>query len=106
MNQPDFDFEFIPHEETQLREEAAERFRELRHGHTDLTGASIAIEDLGHATTPHRYRARVVAYLRPDNMAATEKGETAEAALKSALDAIERQVREHRDRLSRSRRAH
>jgi ribosome-associated translation inhibitor RaiA len=101
MSQSDFDFEFTPHEEADLREEAKERLRQLRHGHTDITGASVAIEDLGHAARTHRYQARIVAYVRPDNMAAVEKGDSAQAALKGALDALERQVRESRDRLAR-----
>jgi hypothetical protein len=41
----------------------------------------------------------VVVYIRPENIAAVEKAESVEAALKGALAAIERQVREHRERL-------
>jgi hypothetical protein len=41
-----------------------------------------------------------VVYVRPDNVAAVEKGGKAEEALKGALDAVERQVREYRNKLS------
>jgi ribosome-associated translation inhibitor RaiA len=37
--------------------------------------------------------------MRPDNVAAVEKGETIEAALNGALAAVERQVREYRNKL-------
>jgi len=48
---------------------------------------------------PHTFQARVVAYMRPSNLAATEKADTPEGALKGALGALERQVRERRDEL-------
>jgi hypothetical protein len=37
--------------------------------------------------------------MRPDNLASVEKAETDEGALKGALTAVERQVRESREKL-------
>jgi ribosome-associated translation inhibitor RaiA len=105
VNVVDFDFEFynevlhLEHLEAELRAEAESRLRELAADHTDIIGASVAIEELTGDVTPHRYQVRVVAYMRPDNVAAVEKGETIEAALNGALSAVERQVREYRNKL-------
>jgi len=98
----DFDFEFyseIPNLDAALRTEAEGQLRELTVGHTDIIGASVAVEELTGDVTPHRYEARVLVYVRPDNVVAVEKGETAEVAVRGALDAAERQIRELRDKL-------
>lgn len=100
MNERSFQFEFhaqVPDPQDALRGEAERRLRDLAAGHTDMIGASVAIEQLVHAETPHVYEARVVAYTKPENVAANEKGDTAMTALKGVLDALERQVREVRD---------
>jgi ribosome-associated translation inhibitor RaiA len=68
-------------------------------GHTDVTGASIAVRELSSGSTAHSFRARVVLYHRPENIAATATGEQAGEALLSALDAAGRQLRESRDML-------
>ncbi len=105
MNTVEFSFEFynevpfLEHLETEMRAEAESRLRELAADHTDMIGASVAVEELTGEATPHRYQVRVVAYMRPDNVAAVEKGKTIEAALNGALAAVERQVREYRNKL-------
>jgi hypothetical protein len=102
MGRLDFQFEFysaLEHLEDELIAEADGRLRQLAQGQTDMIGASVAVEELAGAETPFIYQARVVAYIRPDNVAAVEKGNSPETALKGALDAVERQVREMRDRL-------
>ena len=102
MTNIEFSFEFyseIPDPDEALRVEAEGRLLALTEGHGDLTGASLTIEELTGETTPHRYQATVVVFKRPDNVAATEKAETPAGALKGALSAVERQVRELRDRL-------
>ena len=102
MTSAEFGFEFqsrVPDRDGALRAEARDRLLALTRGHDDLIGASVTIEELTGGTTPYRYEATVVAYVRPDNVAATEKAETPAGALKGALSAVERQVRELRDRL-------
>jgi len=102
MTISDFSFEFyskVPDPRDALRMEAEGRLVALTKGRDDLTGAAVNMEELSGDTTPHRYQATAVVYKRPTNVAATEKAETAEAALKGALSAVERQIREMRDRL-------
>lgn len=106
MTMQGFTFEFLnevqslgPQVEEHLRTEAEQRLRKLQQGHTDLIGAAVSVEQPIHAETPFLFQARVVAYARPKNIAATTKESDAMRALKGALDAVERQVREQRARL-------
>jgi Raf kinase inhibitor-like YbhB/YbcL family protein len=87
--------------EHRLRAETEQRLGELTRGHQDMTGASVAVEPVAAAQDqePIRFRARVVAYIRPDNLAVVEQDDSAELALGRALDVIERRVREHRAKL-------
>lgn len=80
--------------------ELDERIRALAEGHTDITGAAASLEKpaQGRATTP-LFEASVVVYVRPTNIAATEKADNPMKALQGALSAIERQVREQRGKL-------
>ncbi len=101
-----FDFEFqnklgdIGDLEEKLRSEAETRLLKLANGHTDVTGASVIVDnEVKGAQTPFLYRARVVAYTRPAYIDGTEEADTPLAALKGALDAVERQVREKREKL-------
>ena len=82
----------------ELELEAEKRLLKLSEGHSDMIGASISVERQAHGTTPHLYRARVTVYVRPKNLHAQEKHKNMRSALKSALDAIERQVREKREK--------
>jgi hypothetical protein len=98
----EFDFEFhskVPDPDGALRSEAEQRLRALTGRHDDIIGASVAIEELTGETTPNRYEARVVVYMRPENQASVEKADTGEGALKGALSAVERQVRDFREKL-------
>lgn len=100
----DFDFEFyagVPHVDLELQDEAERRLRELAVDRNDIIGASVAVEEQARGEDfPHFYRVRIVAYARPDNIVAVEKDETIERALRGALEAVERQVRERREKLS------
>jgi hypothetical protein len=69
-----------------LRRDVESQLRELAAGHTDLTGASVALEQPLQAETSYLYEARVVAYMRPANLVGVEQ------------HAVERQVREERTR--------
>jgi Raf kinase inhibitor-like YbhB/YbcL family protein len=103
-----WDYEFyseipnLSNEDAQrLRAEAEARLGELTRGNRDMTGASVAIEPVaaGQNQAPFRYRARIVVYIRPDNLSVSEQDDSGEAALFRALDVVERQVREHRAKL-------
>jgi len=95
VSRSEFHFEFHTHAShvaEQLRDEARQKLQSMAKDRADMVGASVAIEELTQEETPHTYQARVVAYIRPENIAAVEKGETPEATLREALDAVETQI--------------
>ena len=101
-----FDFEFqskvdnIGDLEEKLRNEAETRLRKLSKGNTDLTGAAIMLEIIDkESQTPFRYRARVLVYTRPEHIVGIEEADSPQAAMKNALNVVERQVREKREKL-------
>jgi ribosome-associated translation inhibitor RaiA len=101
MDTTDFDFEFYSEVENlneRFRTETERKLRTLAEGHSDMIGASVALEEDSNAETPHAYEARVIAFVRPENVVTTEKGETIEEALWGAVNALERQVRKERER--------
>lgn len=97
-----FDFEFLNQTEqpdAELYELAYQEITSLAEGHSDIIGASVSMEELSSGETPHAYQARVVLYVRPEHIAATEVKPSALEALQRALDAAIKQVREKRDKL-------
>jgi ribosome-associated translation inhibitor RaiA len=101
MDNPNFDFEFyseVPDLSDDHRLEVQDRLEKLAGSKRDMIGASVAIEDIAGGETPHFYRARIVAYIKPENIVAVEKGDNIEIALKGALEAVERQVRKRREK--------
>lgn len=97
-----FDFEFLNQTnqpDAELYELAYQEITGVAEGHTDIVGASVSMDELSSGETPHAYQARVVLYVRPDHIAATEVEPSALEALQRALDATIKQVRDKRDKL-------
>lgn len=86
--------------EADLAAKADKRLRELTKGNQDMTGAAITVRRAAKGETPHLYEATVVVYVRPERVTVTEQKGSPTAALNGALDAIERQIRERREKLS------
>jgi ribosomal subunit interface protein len=98
----DFTIEFdsqVPHFDEKLKQEIEDRLTKLAKGHTDLTGAAVAVTQPARETDPFIYQVRIVTYTRPEDIAAVKKDDTLEGATKKALNAIERQVRKKREKL-------
>jgi ribosome-associated translation inhibitor RaiA len=85
--------------EYNLFTEADERLKSLAANHTDMTGAAINLRRPASGETSFLHEVTVVIYGRPHHIAATEKDASPEQALKGALDAAERQIRERRKKL-------
>ncbi len=78
---------------------AVKRLNKLAEGHTDISGAVVNFKQPAQGReTAYIYEVTIVVYMGPKNIAATEKSEQFEATLDGALDAVERQVREHREK--------
>jgi ribosomal subunit interface protein len=82
-----------------LKEKVEQRLEKLAKRHRDITGASLSVDMPSHDAAQRTiYRVRLVVYQRPENVAAVRKEDSVNNALKEVLDAVERQVRERRDR--------
>ncbi len=75
------------------------RLHKLAHGHRDISGASVALECVSGANKRAEYRARMVVYCKPANIAATCTQDSVRSAVSEALEAVERQIREQRERM-------
>jgi ribosome-associated translation inhibitor RaiA len=97
-----FDFEFLnqtKHPNAELYQLAYSKITELAQDHTDIVGAKVSLEELSSDATPHAFQARVVLYVRPEHIAATEIASSFLEALQQALNAATKQVQEKRNKL-------
>ena len=77
---------------------AADRLSKLSEGHNDISGGVVNLKQPAKGRqTPYIYEVTIVLYMGSDQIAATEKGELFQSTLDGALDAVERQVHEHRN---------
>jgi len=105
MNTETFPIEFnneideVKKSENRYFEQAAHRLSKLAEGHDDILGGMVNFKQPAQGRqTSHTYEVTIVAYMGADHIAATEKGEHLPTTLNGALDAVERQVRERRDK--------
>ena len=82
-----------------LKAEVEQRLRDLASEDTDLVGSAVAVTAPGKGVQPFLYQARVVVYARPEDIAAVKQDESVSVALRDALAAVERQIREKREKL-------
>lgn len=102
MDTTDFNFEFYTEgfeEDPAIVAETRNRLEALTANHDDITGASVGLDEVTGSETPYLYRARVNVYMRPNDIVAVEKAPSIGQALDGALDAVERQVRQQREKL-------
>ena len=75
------------------------RIYRLAHGYRNISGASVALECVSGSNKRAEYKIRVVVYCKPTNIAASRTQDSDRLAVSEALEAIERQVREQRERM-------
>jgi ribosome-associated translation inhibitor RaiA len=104
MEELDFTIEFngeglSDRVEAAMFAEADSRLRKLAEDHDDLRGAAVNVRRPAKSETSFIYEVTVVVYARPEHIAATAKEASPNTTLKNALDAVERQVRQKREKL-------
>lgn len=104
MSELDFTIEFnseglSKQVEDAMFSEADQRLRDLAGDHDDLRGAAINVRRPAKAETSFIFEVTTAVYARPEQIAATQKDSDPVLALKDALTAVERQVREKREKL-------
>lgn len=83
-----------------FRRETEQQLRDLATSHSDMIGAAVALEKTVDTESYDIYRVRIVVYKRPQDIAVSKQGADPMATLREALDALEEQVRESREKLS------
>ena len=84
----------------QFQQETEQRLRELASTHSDMVGAAVSVEKVADTQTYDVYRVRIVIYKRPQNIAVSKQEPDPMLALRDALDTLEEQVRESREKLA------
>jgi ribosomal subunit interface protein len=105
MNDVGFAVEFnnqideIKESENDYYAQAEDRLKQLAEGHNDILGGAVNLRlpAKGRHTT-YLYEVKIVVHMGSTHIAATEEGKEIQSALDHALDAIERQVHEHREK--------
>lgn len=83
-----------------FKRETEQRLNELAATHTDMVGAAVSLEKVADTTTYDVHRVRIVVYKRPKDVVVTKLDADPMVALRDALDTLEKQVRESRDKLA------
>lgn len=84
-----------------FRREAELRLHELAADQTDIVGAAVALEKVVDTQTYDVYRVRIVLYKRPQDIVVNKQDADPMVALREALQTLEQQVRESREKLAR-----
>jgi len=103
MDRANFPIEFnneideVKKSENEFYTLAVNRLSKLAEGHNDISGGMVNFKQPAKEhQTDYIYEVTIVVYMSSEHIAATEKGEHFDSTLNGALDAVERQVREHR----------
>ena len=97
-----FDFQFsneVKEQKDALWQEAETRLSKLGLSRKGVIGATVNIEKEVKAQTPHLFRVNIVLHHRKSNVVSQKKAKDPMTALKSALDALERQLRKRREKM-------
>jgi ribosome-associated translation inhibitor RaiA len=84
----------------EFKRETEQRLRELASSHSDMIGAAVSLEKAADTQTYDLYRVRIVVYKRPNDIVVTKQDEDPMVTLREVLDALEKQVRESREKLA------
>ncbi len=98
----DFDIEYYTENATLSHREKSmieNRINKLSRGHQDISGVSVALECVSGANKRAEYKARLVVYCKPTNIAASRTNESIYCAVTDTLEAVERQIRDQRERM-------
>src|SRR5919106_1505211 len=103
MGSSDFYIDYnieVPNISNKFHRETEQRLRELTSSHSDLIGAAVALEKIADTETYDLHRVRILLYKRPQDIVVTKQDSDPMVALRDALDAVEEEVRESREKLA------
>ena len=82
----------------EFKRETERRLRELAAAHSDMVGAAVALEKTVDTQSYDLFRVRIVLYKRPQDVVVAKEDEEPMLVLGEALDALEAQVRDSREK--------
>ena len=103
MGNSDFYIDYnieVPDAGDEFKRETEQRLRELAAAHSDIIGASVALEKTADTQSYEVYRVRVLVHKRPQDIVVTKQDSDPMVTLRDALDALEGQVRASREKLA------
>lgn len=103
MGSSDFYIDYnidVPEAGEAFKRETENRLRELASAHADMVGAAVSLEKVADTTTYDVHHVRIVVHKRPKDLVVTKQDADSMVALREALDTLEKQVRESRDKLA------
>ena len=83
-----------------FQSETEQRLDDLTAERSDIVGAAVALEKTVDTQSYDVYRVRIVLYKRPQDIAVTKEGPDPMLILREALDTLEEQVRDSREKLA------
>jgi ribosome-associated translation inhibitor RaiA len=83
-----------------FKRETEQRLRELASTHSDMVGSAVSLEKVADTQSYDVYRVRIVLYKRPQDIVVTKNEADPMLTLRDALDTLEEQVRESREKLA------
>jgi len=87
----------IKESENEFYAKAADRLRQMSEGHNDILSGSINLKEYAKERgSTSAFEVKIMLFLGSDSIVSSEKGQSPESTLESALDAVERQVHEQR----------
>ena len=84
----------------EFKREAEQRLSELAAERSDIVGAAISLEKAADTETYDVHRVRIVVYKKPQDSVAVKQDADPMVALREALDTLEQQIHESRDKLA------
>lgn len=83
-----------------FKRETEQRLQDISTKNSDLVGAAVSLEKVADTTTYDVHRVRIVVYKRGKDVAVAKLDADPMVALREALDTLEKQIREARDKLA------
>lgn len=83
-----------------FKRETEQQLRKLADAHADIVGAAVALEKVADTQTYDVFRVRILVYKRPQDLVVNKQDADPMVALRDALDALEEQVRNSREKLA------
>jgi ribosome-associated translation inhibitor RaiA len=84
----------------EFKRETELRLWDLAADRSDIVGAAVALEKTVDTQSYDLYGVRILLYMRPQDIVVAKEDEEPMLTLRQALDTLERQVREARDKLA------